>query len=67
VPGKFLQQFLRENKTSNVKDFKQEIRRQLLANQANYMQALLAKPFPVKKLGDYQVPAKLASYINWLG
>jgi len=67
VPGKFLQQFLRENKTSNVKDFKQEIRRQLLANQANYMQALLAKPFPVKKLGDYQVPAKLASYINCWG
>jgi len=67
VPGKFLGQFLQVSKSTKVTDFKQEIRRQLLANQASYMQALLAKPFAVKKLGRYQVPAKLASYINCWG
>jgi len=67
VPGKFLRQFILESKSKEIKDFKQEIRRQLLANQASYMKDLLATPFAVKQLGRYQVPAKLASYINCWG
>jgi len=67
VPGKFLRQFLHASKSGKVDDFMQEIRRQLLDNQSSYMKVLLSKPFPVKKLDHYQVPSKLASYINCWG
>lgn len=67
VPAKFLRKLLQSTKTNKVHDFKQVIRRQLLANQNTYIKALLRKPFPTKQLGHYTVPAKLASYITCWG
>jgi len=67
VPVKFLKKLLDAHPKSDHKDLLAEVRRQLLANQDDYMHALLAKPFAKKILGDYNVPDKLAGFLNCWG
>jgi serine protease Do len=67
VPEKFLRNLLHATTPHKPQDFMQVIRQQLFDNQNVYIKALLRKPFPVKQLGHYSVPAKLASYINCWG
>ncbi|MEJ2396714.1 MAG: serine protease [Gammaproteobacteria bacterium] len=68
VPGKFLHSLLQQSrKGGKVQDYMQVIRHQLLDNQNTYISALLKKPFPVKRLGPFMVPAKLAAYLNCWG
>jgi hypothetical protein len=67
VPEKFLKPLLETQHQTAFKDPLAEVRRQLLANQDDYIHALLAKPFPRKELGDYSVPDKLAAYLNCWG
>jgi len=43
------------------------VRDQLLANQAGYMDALLATTFPLVPVGDYRLPGELAPYIKCWG
>lgn len=66
VPEKFLHQLL-QSKQQPTRDYLKVIREQLLENQNIYLKSLLSKPFPTKNLGNYVVPAKLASYINCWG
>jgi len=44
-----------------------DIREQLLENQQHYYEQLLAEPFPLIALGDYQLPGELADYIHCWG
>lgn len=67
VPEKFLRHLLETSREKKSQDYMQVIRQQLLDNQNLYIKSLLDAPFPTKKLDDYSVPAKLASYINCWG
>lgn len=67
VPGKFLRKLLHAPRIGKNGDYMQVIRRQLLANQNTYINALLKKPFPTKHLGPYIVPGKIAGYLNCWG
>lgn len=67
VPVKFLTKLLDVHIKPGKQDLLAEVRGQLMANQDEYMHALLAKPFAGKQLGDYTVPDKLASYLNCWG
>lgn len=66
VPEKFLRQFVKSSHKTST-SFLEVIRAQLLTNQDQYIGALIKEGFPTKKLGNYTVPAKLASYINCWG
>jgi len=65
VPVKYLK-ILMSNKQKPT-DFIAHIGKQILANQEIYISNILSKPFKTKKLGEYQVPAKLASYLTCWG
>lgn len=67
VPEKFLKDLLGQPRNNSSSNFLAIIREQLLANQQTYLSALLAKPFPVKQLGEFTIPAKIADYINCWG
>lgn len=65
VPVKYLK-ILINNKEAPV-DFIAHIGKQILANQNIYISNILKKPLKTKKLGHYQVPDKLASYLTCWG
>ena len=67
VPQKFLVILAQEAKNKTPKDFMKVIQQQLLLNQMRYLGELSDTSFPTKTLGDYTVPAKIASYINCWG
>jgi len=67
VPQKFLATLTQEAKNKTPKDFMKVIQQQLLSNQARYLEKLSNTDFPSKTLGNYTVPAKIASYINCWG
>ena len=48
-------------------NFSEVVRRQLLANQEQYLAPLLAKPFPTASLSDYRLPGELAAYVRCWG
>lgn len=67
VPEKYLRNFIQQSQSASGDDFLKIMRDQILANQQQYLSALLEKPFPVKQLADYTVPDRLAEYINCWG
>jgi hypothetical protein len=67
VTATFLKKLLQHKPKFDSGNFIDRVREQLLVNQADYMHALLAKPFKGKMLGDYVVPDKLAPYLNCWG
>jgi serine protease Do len=67
VPQKFLAQLAQDAKNIKTKNFMAVIGEQLQQNQDKYLKELSDKPFPVKKLGAYTVPAKLADFLNCWG
>ena len=67
VPEKFLHELVKQTRKNSKTDFMATIREQLLANQDQYLGMLLSRPFPVKQLGNFTIPAKIADYINCWG
>lgn len=67
VPVKFLQKLLEQQIKTKIDNFTDVVRRQLLTNQNDYINTILSKPLPTKKLGDYVVPDKIASYLDCWG
>ncbi len=67
VPQKFLAALAKDVQKETPKDFMKVIQQQLLENQSRYLDELSNTPFPTKTLGNYTVPAKIASYINCWG
>ncbi len=65
VPVKYLRLLI--NNKEKPDDFIAHIGKQILANQNIYISNILKKPFKTKKLGQYQVPDKLASYLTCWG
>ncbi len=65
VPVKYLKALIQRKEKPG--DFIQHIGKQILANQNIYISDILKKPFKTKKLGQYQVPDKLASYLTCWG
>lgn len=67
VPATFLKKLVPHDYKPGAVNFVDLVRKQLLANQNEYMHALLANPFKSKPLGDFAVPDKLAPYLNCWG
>lgn len=67
VPAVFLKKLIPHDYKTGVANFVEVVRKQLLANQDEYMRSLLANPFKSKLLGFYTVPDKLAHYLNCWG
>ncbi|VAW97090.1 Serine protease precursor MucD/AlgY associated with sigma factor RpoE [hydrothermal vent metagenome] len=65
VPVKYLKTLIKNKE--QPKDFIEHIGKQILKNQDAYISRILKKPFKIKKLGHYQVPDKLASYLTCWG
>ncbi len=65
VPVKYLKTLIKNKE--KPKDFIKHIGKQILENQDVYISRILKKPFKTKKLGPYQVPDKLASYLTCWG
>ncbi len=65
VPVKYLKILI--NNKDKPDDFIAHIGKQILANQNIYIANILKKPFKTKKLGQYQVPDKLANYLTCWG
>jgi len=65
VPVKYLKLLINNKNKSH--DFIAYIGKQILANQNIYISSILNKPFKIKKLGEYQVPDKLANYLTCWG
>ncbi len=65
VPVKYLKALIKRKE--RPKDFIAHIGQQVLTNQNIYISNILNKPFKTKKLGQYQVPDKLASYLTCWG
>jgi len=65
VPVSYLSELI--NDKNKPVDFIKYINKQLLRNQNKYIKAILDKPFKTKKLGNYQVPDKIAEYLTCWG
>ncbi len=65
VPVKYLRALIKNKE--KPKDFIKHIGKQILENQDIYISHILKNPFKTKKLGQYQVPDKLASYLTCWG
>ncbi len=67
VPSKYLKELIARTNGELPKNFLLLIRDQVVANQNEYINALLKKPLATKILGDYQVPGKIADYLTCWG
>ncbi len=65
VPVKYLN-ILIKNK-HKPRNFLKYIEKQLLSNQERYISDILSRKFKTKKIGNYQVPDKLADYLTCWG
>lgn len=65
VPVKYLTALVKSK--HKPKDFLKYIEQQLLSNQDRYISKILNKKFKTKKIGNYQVPDKLADYLTCWG
>ena len=69
VPAKYVQRLLKSaaDSTDAPQSFDARIRKQLLDNQAHYVNALLATPFPRLQLGPYSLPGRLGNQFKCWG
>lgn len=69
VPARFVVTLLenRPDGTPGSEQLVEQIRSQLATNQEQYMTTLLAEPFSLVQIGDYQLPGELAPFIRCWG
>ena len=67
VPAKFGVQLVEKASRQDAADMKENIRGQLVRNQARFMGTLLDGEMPVSPLGPYRMPDKIASFMHCWG
>ena len=67
VPSDYLKELMQKTGDNVPQDFLLHVRDQLVGNQNNYINNILKVKLPVKILGNFQVPDKLAEYMTCWG
>lgn len=67
VPVEFVRNLLAKATNQPSLDFKKTVGQQLLAHQGTMINTVLAEPFALKTLGDYQVPVKESEQMRCWG
>lgn len=68
VPASYVKHLLDDVNSGTLNpDLKKRVADQLRVHQQNYLEPILAKPFPTIKLGNYQVPGQLSKTFECWG
>lgn len=67
VPVEYVRDLLKKANTSSTLTFKQSVGQQLLAHQNALLDNVLATPFSLKSLGNYQVPVRESEQMRCWG